>query len=82
MSLLDMTNPQVAKAHRVSTLRAAVALECKGMKLSRGVSAYATAKREFNLRGNKANVLKQLEKMRDECLAGFEGKAHEIYEGH
>lgn len=41
-------------------LRGALRLESVGMKHSRGFSAYATVKREFGFKGDKASVLAQL----------------------
>lgn len=46
---------------RMCALKGALSLECKGMKLSRGRSAYAIVKREFGFRGNKQRVLEQLQ---------------------
>lgn len=58
---------------RLITLKAALGLEVKGMKVRRGFSAYATIKAEFKLKGNKASVLAQftelLEQKKAERLA-------------
>lgn len=58
---------------RLITLKSALGLECKGFKVRRGFSAYATIKKEFGLKGNKQSVLKQftdlLEKKKEERLA-------------
>lgn len=43
---------------RLITLKGALKLECKGMK-RRGRSVYSLVKKEFGLKGNKENVLKQ-----------------------
>jgi len=48
---------------RLLQLRSALYLETKGMKHSSGRSVYALIKKEYNLKGNKENVLKQLEQM-------------------
>ena len=45
--------------YRLLTLKAALKLECLGMKHSQG-SVYALVKREFGFKGNKASVLAQL----------------------
>jgi len=45
--------------YRLLTLKAALKLECLGMKHSRG-SVYALVKQEFGFKGNKASVLAQL----------------------
>ena len=52
---------ETVKAFRVFALKAALSLEAKGMRHSRGFSAYATAKRELNLKGDRMSVLCQLE---------------------
>ena len=49
------------KAFRIFALKAALSLEAKGMRHSRGFSAYATVKRELNLKGDRMSVLRQLE---------------------
>ena len=49
------------KAFRIFALKAALSLEAKGMRHSRGFSAYATVKREWNLKGDRMSVLRQLE---------------------
>jgi hypothetical protein len=48
---------------RMCTLRGALSLEIKGIKMSRGVSAYASIKKQYNLKGTKLRVLEQLEAM-------------------
>lgn len=50
-------------AFRLLTLRQGLKLELKGMKMSRGRSAYSTIKTEFNLKGNKQSVLDQFSKI-------------------
>jgi hypothetical protein len=52
--------PEGIAAYRMLALRSMLKLEILGMKHSRG-SAYATIKREFNLKGNKQRVLDQYE---------------------
>lgn len=46
---------------RLLTLHKALKLELKGLRMSRGPSAYTLVKREFNLKGSKAKVLKTFE---------------------
>lgn len=58
--MTTLTSP--SQNMRKLTLRRALMLEIKGMKHSRG-SAYATIKREFNLKGNKQSVLEQFTDM-------------------
>ena len=45
--------------YRLLTMKAALRLECVGMKHSKG-SVYALVKQEFGFKGNKASVLAQL----------------------
>jgi hypothetical protein len=45
-----------------------VGLEVKGLRRSRGRTAYAIAKEEFGLTGTKESVHKQLQDMVDEVL--------------
>jgi len=47
---------------RLKVLASALSLEIKGLK-RRGFSAYAVAKKEFNLKGSKESVLAQLQEM-------------------
>jgi len=54
---------EAVNAFRILTLKAALKLEARGMRHSRGFSAYAAAKREFNLKGDRMSVLQQLEIM-------------------
>jgi hypothetical protein len=44
---------------RMLTLKQALKLELIGLKMSRGTSAYAIIKREFNLKGSKQKVYDQ-----------------------
>lgn len=46
---------------RLMTMVQGLRLEIKGLRLTRGVSCYALAKKEFGLKGNKDKVLAQLE---------------------
>ena len=52
---------------QLASLRSRLSLECKGMRC-RGESAYSQAKRVYNLRGNKASVLAQLEAMVEKAI--------------
>jgi hypothetical protein len=45
--------------YRLLTMKAALKLECMGMKHSKG-SVYALVKQEFGFKGNKQRVLEQL----------------------
>ena len=57
-----LTTPEEIKQYRLLTLYHALKLETLGLKHSRG-SIYALIKREFNLKGNKQNVLSQFGKL-------------------
>jgi hypothetical protein len=46
---------------RQRTLLRALQLEVKGMKISRGASAYSIIKKEYDLKGSKQKVLEQFE---------------------
>ena len=52
MQIID--TPEGIRAYRLLALRAALGLEVKGLKGR--VNAYATIKKEFNLKGTKAKV--------------------------
>ena len=52
-----LTEPNEINAFRLLSLQKALKLELKGLKISRGVSAYKIIKEEFNLKGNKQKVL-------------------------
>ena len=61
--------PKGIEFARMATLKSALKLECMGMRMSRGVSAYAICKQDYNLKGNKQKVLEQMEKLVAEALA-------------
>lgn len=63
-----LSTPDQIAAARLLTLRAMLVLECKGMTRSRAPSAYSILKRDYNLKGSRENVLKQLDAMRAEIL--------------
>lgn len=54
-----ITGEEDTNLARLMTLKAALGLEVKGLKASRGWSAFKTVKREFNLKGTKQNVLEK-----------------------
>lgn len=70
---LIITGEADTRLARLITLKAALGLEVNGMTVRRGFSAFATIKKEFGLKGNKAKVLAQftelLEKKKQERLA-------------
>jgi len=47
--------------YRLCVLKGALYLETKGMRASRGRTAYSVLKQELGLKGNKAAVLAQVE---------------------
>ena len=58
-----LTEPNEINAFRLLSLQKALKLELKGLKVSRGISAYKIIKEEFNLKVNKQNVLDQYTKI-------------------
>lgn len=52
--MLVIDTPDGIRAYRLLALRAALGLEIKGLKGR--VNAYATIKKEFNLKGSKQKV--------------------------
>jgi hypothetical protein len=56
-----ITGSDDVQLYRILTLRSGLALESKGLRLSRGRSCYAIVKEEFGFRGSKAKVLAQLD---------------------
>ena len=63
-----LDRPEQILALRELTIYRGLKREIDGMRLTRGVSCYALAKKEYGLRGNKAKVLAQL---RDILLAKY-----------
>lgn len=55
-----ITGTQDINLARVLTLRKALELEIKGLKLSRGMSAATIIKREFGWKGNNVKLLDKL----------------------
>ena len=55
-------NPDSVELYRWQVLKQSLKMEILGMK-RRGKSAYSIIKEEFNLKGNKQKVLKQLEEI-------------------
>lgn len=49
--------------YRMNVLLRALALEIKGMKISRGRSAHSIIKSQFNLKGSKQKVFDQLQQI-------------------
>lgn len=61
MSAIVITGEQNIRNVRILALRSALRLEVKGLRLSRGRSAYKMIKDEFGFKGNKETVLAQLD---------------------
>jgi hypothetical protein len=66
--VLDMTDKGMRDFFQLARLKGMVKLECAGLKMSRGFSAYAEAKRRYGLKGSKASVAAQLEAMVEDAL--------------
>lgn len=58
-----LDRPDQIEHFRFLTLRQGLKLEIKGMRMSRGVSAYAILKRELGLKGSRISVFNQLSEM-------------------
>ena len=55
-----LDTPQQIEHFRILTLLSMLKLEIKGLKVSKGKTAYSMIKREFDLKGNKVSVYNQL----------------------
>ena len=49
--------PEQIELYQMLVLRKALELEMKGLKMSRGRTAYSAIKQMFNLKGNRQKVL-------------------------
>ena len=58
------------EVHMFLTRRAALALECQGMKHSRR-SVYALCKQEYGLKGSKESVLHQMNEIREHLMEEY-----------
>ena len=65
--MTTINTPEGIDFAQLCALKGALSLECKGMT-RRGRSAYAIAKERYGLRGSKAKVLEQLQRMVDQEL--------------
>jgi hypothetical protein len=68
VSIMIFTGDDI-RLYRLHVLRAALELEIKGLKRSRGPTAYSIAKSEFGFRGNRQKVLDQLTQYTKEQVA-------------
>lgn len=55
-----LSNPDQIALYRLATLRSMLRLEIKGLKRSRGPSAYSILKNEYGLRGTRQQVLDEV----------------------
>jgi hypothetical protein len=58
-----LDQPEQIEHFRFLTLRQGLKLESKGLRLSRGVSAYTIIKAELGLKGSRISVFNQLSEM-------------------
>jgi len=58
-----LDQPEQIEHFRFLTLRQGLKLEIKGLRMSRGASAYAIIKRELGLKGSRISVFNQLSEM-------------------
>jgi hypothetical protein len=56
-----LTEPNKIAIYRLMVLRSGLKLEIKGMKVKGGKSCYSIIRQEFGLKGDRANVLEQLD---------------------
>lgn len=69
-----LTGNQIDDARRL-TLRAMLQLELKGLRRSRGPTAYAMLKSVYGYKGTRESVLAQLDEWRNELLKGESNEA-------
>tara|TARA_R100001530_G_C4260071_1_gene140214 strand:- start:50 stop:256 length:207 start_codon:yes stop_codon:yes gene_type:complete len=60
---ITLDTPEQIQGARLLMLRQGLTLETKGLRLSRGRTAYSIIKEEFGFKGNKIKVLEQFEEM-------------------
>jgi hypothetical protein len=58
-----LDRPDQIEHFRFLTLRQGLKLEIKGLRMSRGASAYAIIKAELGLKGSRISVFNQLSEM-------------------
>lgn len=58
---MTFNTPEAISAYRLLMLASALKLETKGIYPIKGCSAYATIKKEFDLKGSKLKVLSQFD---------------------
>ena len=60
---MTFDTPELINGYRLLVLASRLKLETKGLKASRGPSAYTIIKGEFGLRGTKEKVLQQFNQL-------------------
>ena len=60
---ITLDTPEQIQGARLLMLRQGLTLETKGLRLTRGRTAYSIIKEEFGFKGNKIKVLEQFEEM-------------------
>ena len=60
-SVVVIDTPEGIAAFRILALKGKLKLECKGIRMSRGRTAYSVVKQEFGFKGSREKVLAQLE---------------------
>lgn len=58
-----INTPEGLSFYRLAATKSALSLELKGIRIRRGFSAYAFAKRTYGLKGSRESVLRQLQAM-------------------
>ena len=57
---MTIETPEQFRLYTLLRLKAALKLECAGMRHSKGHSAYGITKKSFGFKGNRVKVLEQL----------------------
>ena len=67
--------PEKIDLYRMLVLRSLLKLEIKGIKMSKGRTAYATIKTEYNIGGNRERVLAFISDVIDAAQQPIKGEA-------
>jgi len=57
--------------YKLLALRSALSLECEGISIRRGFSAFAIVKKEYGLKGNKKKVFEQFDAIVEKARAEY-----------
>jgi len=71
MKGVGLTEPWQIDLFRIKTLAKGLELEIKGMRMSRGRTAYSIIKEEFGLKGNRQTVLEKLNALYEAEMEGL-----------